>query len=173
MSHDLVQKRRQVSVFVMEPLTADRATGAVVLTATAADIKYAFAPSTPIEVYRFGVLAKAAVSAAGMVLTLGRTADLNALGSPTNFATLTLTALAANKGAYRNVDTAVAQSVGVDGSLVNVKVNGPMLVRPGEAAIITLTTVASVSGTGYLFIEYVEKDGSGPEFTANMTKVTT
>lgn len=176
MSHEFIQTRFEVSKTILENLTTNRNEGPITLTATAADIIFGFAPAVPINVIRFGVIAKTAISAVGMVLTLSRTSVLNDLSAPTSFGTLTTTAVAANKGAYRDVLVPVAASsvVGLNSALpnlVNVKPVGPMEVNPGQAAIITLTTVASVSGTGYVFIEYTEQGFSGTRI-ANYTKVT-
>lgn len=174
MSHDYVQKRVIVSDTVLEKLTADRTTAPIDFTATAADIKFAFAPGVPIDVMRFGVIAKTLIDVgAGMVLTLGKTAVLTDLSAPTNVATLSTgtTDVAANKVIYRDVVTAVAQATASDGSLTNVKPTGPLEVNPGEAVIITLTDVADTAGTGWVFIEYVEKPFAGTRIS-NATKKT-
>lgn len=178
MSHDLVQKRVMVSQTILENLTTNRNEGPIDFTATAADIKFAFAPGVPIDVLRFGVIAKTLIDVgAGMILTLSKTAVLTDLSSPTAYATLSTgtTDIAANKGLYRDVATAVAQSsvagLGGDNTYVNVKPLGPMEVNPGEAVTITLTDVADTAGTGWLFIEYVEKPFAGSRIS-NMTAVT-
>lgn len=174
MSHDLVQKRFKVSETILENLTTNRNEGPIDFTATAADIKFAMVATAPIDVYRFGVIAKTLIDVgAGMILTLGKSAVLTDLSSPTNYATLSTstTDIAANTGLYRDVDTAVAQATGVDNSLVNVGPNGPMPVSPGEAVIITLTDVADTAGTGWVFIEYAEKAFAGSRIS-NMTKKT-
>lgn len=172
MSHDLIQKRVMVSHTILENLVTNRNEGPIDFTATAADIKFAFAPGVPIDILRFGVIAKTAFSGTSGVVKLQKTAVLTDLSAAVDIATLTLgTAIAANKGVYRDVVTAVAQATGLDGSLVNVKPTGPGQINPGEAALLTLSTVQGTAGTGWVFIEYVELPFVGTRI-ANMTKKT-
>lgn len=157
-----------VSQTVLENITTDRTFGPIVFTATAADIKFAFAPAGPIRVYRFGILAQTAFTVGSFRLTLGQydQAVANLVAGTT--VTLTPTVdFAAGKGVYRDVLVPVAQTtinaVGIGGQVSNVKPVGPLTIFPGQSVGIALTTVAT-AGTGRLFIEYAELPQEGFEF---------
>lgn len=174
MSHPFVQKRQKVSETITQNVTANVNDGPIDFTATTADIKFAWAPGVPIAVTRFGILAKTAVTGNNLVLTLNTTATLTDLSSPTAIATLSLTATcAANTGVYRDVATAQAATTvaqnGGELSNINVGPLGPADVNPGMAFTVVLTTPASV-GTGWIWVEYVEKPFAGTQI-ANMVKV--
>lgn len=151
--------------------------GPVVLTATAADVKFIFTPSRPIDLIRWGYIVTTAKDATSMALTISRRPNAGSASSKTVIGTITDTAArAVGDMVYQEPGTlataAATQSTGVDNSLVNVDPVGPWHFKVGQELSIELTDVADVSGAAYLFIEYLEYPFSTTDIVGTATKIT-
>lgn len=155
------QYLKDASVVSTTPISTSGTPGVVVFTATAADVKFIFTPSRPIDVIRWGVIFTVAKDATSMALTLSRRPIAGLATSKVVISTLTDTAArAAGVVIYQepgSLTTAAAtQSTAEDGTLRNVDPVGPYHVALGQELSVELTDVADVSGQGYIFIEYLE-----------------
>lgn len=155
------QYLKDAAVVSTTPISTSGTPGVVVLTATAADVKFIFTPPRPIDVIRWGVIFTVAKDATSMALTLSKRPIAGLAANKVVISTLIDTAArAAGSVIYQepgSLTTAAAtQSVAEDGTLRNVDPVGPYHVAQGQELSIELTDVADVSGQGYLFIEYQE-----------------
>lgn len=153
MNYDLKRE-----VVVSESVTPTGANGPIVLTSTGD--KFIFnAGLAPVEIIRWGYTVSVAKDASAFVATL---AVRPTSGSDTNRAVVgTISDAAARaQGAvvYQEPGTlttdAATSSTGSDGSKVNVKPVGPIVVNPGGEAVIAVTTGATSTGQAYFSIEY-------------------
>ena len=130
---------------------------------------FGFAPSVPIDVYRFGILTVTAMDpdAGGFALALDHRPIAGADTNRTEKDQLRRAdaqTVAAGKIVYRDVVIPVAQAAGDDAlggatvqtSLVNVGPSGPLHVRPGEEVVLEVTNAVGAASTGRVFIEYAE-----------------
>lgn len=173
------QYLKDASVTSITPISTSGTPGVVVLTATAADVKFIFTPSRPIDVIRWGIIFTAAKDATSMALTLSRRPNAGSAASKVVISTLTDTAARAvgdviytEPGSLTTV--AATQSTAEDGSLRNVDPVGPYHVKMGQELSVELTDVADVSGSGYIFIEYQEYpfNTGSTEVVGTATKIT-
>lgn len=165
MSHELVQKR---IVWSLAPTGTSEdspaAFGPVDFNATGD--KFGFAPSVPIDVYRFGLLTLDAMDpdAGGFAMAL----DLRpTAGSDTNrtekdqLRRADAQTVAAGKLVYRDVVIPVAETttagLGETTQRINVGPAGPLHVRPGEEVVLEVTNAVGAVSTGRVFIEYAEQ----------------
>lgn len=167
---------KDASVTSITPISSSGTPGPVVFTATAADVKFIFTPSRPIDVIRWGYIVTAAKDATSMALTLSRRPNAGSAAGKVVIGTITDTAArAVGAVVYQEPGTlttaAATQSVGSDGSLVNVDPVGPWHVSEGQELSIELTDVADVSGSGYLFIEFLEYPFSSSDAVGAVTKI--
>ena len=165
--HDLLNKRTVVSTL---PTPTGTEGGPVAFTSTGD--KFIFTPAMPCDVYRWGLITDALLDVgAGFTIALDWRPTA---GSDTNRAqkdTIVKTAdVAAGQVLYSEAVGAVAQATGSDGSLVDVAPAGPVEVDPGEELVIEVTDAADTAGTGYVWIEYVEKPLAGSR-AGNATNV--
>lgn len=165
---NILLKEHFVVSNVVAPGGAD---GPIVFTATAADVKFLFAPSKPIDVIRWGVIYTTAKDATAMALTLSRRPVAGSASSKVVISTLTDSAArAAGAVTYQEpgslATVAATQSTAEDGSLRNVDPVGPYHVTPGQQLSVELTDVADATGAGYVFIEYVEYPFAGSDISA-------
>lgn len=157
--HDLLNKRVVVSIL---PSPLGTAGGPVDFTATGD--KFIFTPALPADVYRWGIITNALLDVgAGFVAALDHRPTA---GSDTNRVekdTITVSAdVAAGQVVYSQAIGADADGeVGEDGTVRYVAPTGPVEVNPGEELVIEVTNAADTAGTGYVFIEYVEKPLAG------------
>lgn len=168
---------KDTAVTSITPISTSGTPGPVVLTATAADVKYIFTPSRPIDVVRWGVIFTAAKDATSMALTLSRRPNAGSASSKVVIGTITdAAARAVGDVIYQEPGTlataAATQSTAEDGSLRNVDPVGMYHVKVGQELSIELTDVADVSGSGYLFIEYLEYPFSTSDVVGTSTKIT-
>lgn len=160
MSHDFLQKRYVWSYAPTGTSETSPATfGPVDFNATGD--KFGFAPATPIYITRFGLLTVNAMNpdANGFVLALDHRPTAGSEAGRTEKDTLTRAlaqTVAAGKIVYRDVLIPVAQATGVDKSLVNVGPAGPLLVRPGEEAVLKVTNAVGAVSTGRVWIEFID-----------------
>jgi hypothetical protein len=151
--------------------------GPVVLTATAADVKYIFTPARPIDLIRWGYIVTTAKDATSMVLTLSKRPNAGSATSKAVIGTITdAAARAVGDVVYQEPGTlttaAATQSTGSDGSLVSVDPVGPYHFSVGQELSIELTDVADATGAAYLFIEYLEYPFSTSDVVGTATKIT-
>lgn len=155
------QNLKDAAVISVTPISTSGTPGVVVLTATAADVKFIFTPARSIDVIRWGIIYTVAKDASSMALTLSKRPIAGLAANKVVISTLTDTAArAAGVVTYVEPGTlttaAATQSVAEDGALRNVHPAGPYHIAQGQELSIELTDVADVSGQGYLFIEYQE-----------------
>lgn len=154
--HDLLHRVRRISILP----TPDGAAGGPVDFNSTGD-KYIYTPASKAEIYRFGFITDAAMDpdAGGFVLALDHRPTA---GSDTNRAekqTITRAdaeTVAAGKLVYADVVIPVAEAVQGDGSKLNVGPAGPLVVMPGEQAVIEVTNAVGAASTGYVFLEVME-----------------
>lgn len=154
--HDLLRRVRHVSTLI----TPTGVNGGPVDFNATGD-KFIYTPASKSEIYRFGFIADAAMDpdAGGFVLALDWRPTAGSDTDRVEKATITRAdteTVAAGKLVYADVVIAVAQATGVDGSLVNVGPSGPLVVMPGEQAVVEVTNAVGAAATGYIFIEVME-----------------
>lgn len=126
----------------------------------AADI-ITFQAGTPMEVTRFGFVARDNAIQAALVLAIDKI-DVN--GVRTEEDTISLSAaVSQGNGVSRRVIRTVAASTGSDGSTVNVAPKGPVVLKAGEAIVLEVKTASGAAGNGVGFIEMIEHGFSGPD----------
>lgn len=154
--NDLLHYRRDVSTLI----TPTGVNGGPIDFNATGD-KYIYTPCAPIDVYRWGFITDAAMDpdAGGFVLALDHRITAGSDTGRTEKATITRAdaeTVAAGKLVYGRVEIAVAETVAVDGSKVNVDPAGPLRVNPGEQVVIEVTNAVGAASTGYVFIEYAD-----------------
>lgn len=149
---NILLQRRQARSFAA---TATGSNGPIVFTSTGD--KFLFAPSTPIDVYRWGILWTVAKDASAMVVTL----ELRpTIGSDTNRVVSDTISDSAARAAGISSErvfpgSSSTTTTGSDGSTVNVA-PGALHVIPGNELVVKVGTAATSTGQGYVFIDYTE-----------------
>lgn len=167
MSHDLIQKRVVVSVFPTAVEDAPAAGGYVDFNATGE--KYILTSPVPIDVYRFGISVATTLTptAATFTLTLKKRVTIGTTSGGSTIDSLRRAVgqvVAAGKVAYRDVIVPIAETLvptgapGLGGQKFNTRSGGgPLHLKPGEEAVLEVTTAAGAASTGLVWIEYSEK----------------
>lgn len=174
--NELLQTRTVVSVL---PTPTGGAGGPVDFNATGD--KFIFTPAKPSKIMRWGLIFIDAVNpdAGGFVIALDHRVLVGSDVGRVEVATITRAdAELSSAGAvfYQEVTRAVAESsvAGLGGTTtkVNVAPSGPLLVIPGQEAVIEVTNAAGVTATGYVWIEYLELPFAGSNLSAATEELT-
>lgn len=172
--HDLLNKRTVVSVL---PTPTGTAGGPVDFGATGD--KFIYTPANPSDVYRWGLVNDTAmVSGTSFVMALDKRVTAGTDTGRVQMDTITRTTdMAAGTGLFSQSILPVAQAAGSDNrttppipTYYNVEPAGPVQVNPGQQLVLEVTDAAT-SGTGYVWIEFVEYPIAGSRATA-LTEVT-
>lgn len=168
--------------------------GPVVFTSTGD--KYIFRPPAPVRLLKWGILIKTAlVPVTQCLLTLSYRPTMGSDTSRVALDTLRTgtTSYAVGKGLYREPYTASTQSttpisqvsaagpLGVASLYIN-SGQGQYVLKPGEEWVVDVTTAATTTGEGYIWVEYVllpiskpsgygTTDAGTGSLTENYTKV--
>ncbi len=125
-----------------------------------------FTPGNPVDVKRIGLIVRTAVANASGVVDLTmhkRVAGASASETETfTLAVTDTTTLAQGAVVYWDMDVAIAQATGSDGSLVDVAPRGPLNVNVGEELQIEVEN-ASDSGVVTAWVEYIELPFTGQD----------
>ena len=127
-----------------------------------------FAPGSPVEIIRWGIIADALIDVgAGMIVKLDKVDSAGSRGDGDVGSITTTVDIAAQDGIYtENVSPGVTAHP-----------TEPHKLIPGERVVVQVTDAADTAGTGFPFIEYrklpfVGDSASPVDDLANMTKVT-
>lgn len=165
MSHDLIQK-----VFRVSDMLNPTSTNGQVNFNSAAEDKFILTPQAPVDIYRYGfIMASGSATPTGNFdITLEKRPTAGSDTARSVVSTLRRTNAQGSivQGTLYFHDVVIpiaATSVpvgapGFSGQQYNTRVGGgPLHIRPGEEAVIKLTTAFGAAATGYVFIEYAQK----------------
>lgn len=163
MMHELLQVRTIVS---MLPSAVGTEGGPVVFTSTGD--KFVFTPAAPVRLLKWGILIKTAlVPVTQCLLSLSYRPTIGSDTSRVVIDTLRTgtTSYAVGKGLYRDPYTASTKATVTDqpsgfGPLGKNPPDqesgqGQFVLKPGEEWVVDVTTAATTTGEGYIFLEYV------------------
>lgn len=162
MMNELLQPRFVVSTL---PSAVGTEGGPVVFTSTGD--KFVFTPPAPVRLLKWGLLIKTAlVPVTQCLVTLSYRPTLGSDSSRVAIDTLRTgtTSYAVGKGLYRDPYTASTVATtpisqvsgsGQGGSPNITSGQAQFVLKPGEEWVIDVTTAATTTGEGYLFLEYV------------------
>lgn len=162
MMHELLQVRNVISALA----TPTGSGGPVVFTSTGD--KFIFTPSAPVRLMKWGFVAQTdVVPVTNLILSLSKRPTAGSDTARAVIDTLSLgtsAAYVAGKGAYRDPFTAstvattplseVSGSGQGSNSPANTSGQQQIVLKPGEEWVIDVTTAATTTGKGYLWIEY-------------------